>query len=251
MPARETVAGEATERSSTSKSSETCAGMEIRSPLRSVSSLLSSSSVFIDSIHSVSTGPSKSTHFWSSPSSRQMVRMSLASTPSDHSCVAASNEPYSSSLESDSGLMVCTVTRSYSPCAPRFLSSAIARVRHFHASDLPAPVLPTIMLPCRATLQSKICTILVIQSGTICRPAALTWASSSARSSALPASLSSSPGKRSESSAWNSGRSAYTSLGLMRSSIVRYIMKSSATSGSARLSAPAARAIGMTNERRP
>ena len=63
MPLRETVAGEATERSSTSKSSETCDGIAMRSPLISVSSLLSSSTVFIDSIHSVSTGPSSSSHF--------------------------------------------------------------------------------------------------------------------------------------------------------------------------------------------
>ncbi len=46
MPARETVAGEATLKSSTSKSSETWGVIRMRSPERSVSSLLSSSVVF-------------------------------------------------------------------------------------------------------------------------------------------------------------------------------------------------------------
>ena len=94
MPARETVAGEATERSITSKSSDTCGGIAIRSPLISVSSLLSSSTVFIDSIQSVSTGPSSSSHFSSGFSSAHCSRMTLESTPSVHSNVCRSYSPY-------------------------------------------------------------------------------------------------------------------------------------------------------------
>ena len=93
MPARLTVAGLACLRSSTSNRMLTCAGMLMRSPLSSVSSLLSSSSVFMLSIHSVSTGPSNRIHFWSSPSSLHTVRMMRASTPSVHSCVPGSKQP--------------------------------------------------------------------------------------------------------------------------------------------------------------
>ena len=56
---------------------------------------------------------------------------------------------------------MCTVTRSNSPSTPSLRSCAIARDRHFHASLLPLPVRPTIMLPWRATLQSKIWMIFV------------------------------------------------------------------------------------------
>lgn len=48
MPARLTVAGEATAKSYTSKTRPTCGGNEIRSPFNKVNTLLSSSTVFID-----------------------------------------------------------------------------------------------------------------------------------------------------------------------------------------------------------
>lgn len=51
--------------------------MEILSPLSKVRSLLSSSRVFMDSIHRVSTGPSNSIHFWSGVSSLQTVLITL------------------------------------------------------------------------------------------------------------------------------------------------------------------------------
>ena len=88
----------------------TCAGMEMRSPLSSVSSLLSSSSVFMLSIHSVSTGPSNRIHFWSGLSSLHTVRMMRARIQSCQSCVASSKEPYSSLLDRARGLMTCTWT---------------------------------------------------------------------------------------------------------------------------------------------
>mmetsp|Transcript_5801 Transcript_5801/g.17737 ORF Transcript_5801/g.17737 Transcript_5801/m.17737 type:complete len:318 (-) Transcript_5801:1272-2225(-) len=252
IPARDTVAGEACDKSSTSNSRDTCGGIAMRSPDSRVSSLLSSSVVFIDSIHSVSTGPSNRIHFWSGDSSLHTVRIMRASTPSCHSCVAESKQPYSSSLDSASGLMVCTCTFWYcSLSGSSFLSLAMARVRHFHASDLPAPVLPTIMLPWRATLQSKTWMILTMYSSTTCRLFSVSSASIAARSEPPSLTGSSTPGKRSESSAMKSGRSRKTSLGLMRSSMVRYRMTSSGASGSTRLRLPAARAIGMTNERSP
>jgi len=59
MPARDTVAGDATAKSCTSKTSPTYGGSDIRSPFNRVKTLLSSSTVFILSIQRVSTGPSR------------------------------------------------------------------------------------------------------------------------------------------------------------------------------------------------
>ena len=62
IPALETVAGEATDKSSTSKTKPTYDGKLIRSPFNKVKTLLSSSTVFILSIQRVSTGPSRIIH---------------------------------------------------------------------------------------------------------------------------------------------------------------------------------------------
>ena len=59
MPQRETVAGDATARSITSNIMCTCSGILMRSPFTRQSILESSSTVFMDSIQSASTGPSK------------------------------------------------------------------------------------------------------------------------------------------------------------------------------------------------
>ena len=63
MPQRLTVAGEATARSCTSKSMCIFLLSLIRSPLARQRVMLSSSTVFMFSIHSASTGPSKTTHW--------------------------------------------------------------------------------------------------------------------------------------------------------------------------------------------
>lgn len=83
----------------------TCSGIEIRSPLIKVSTLLSSITEFIDSIHSVSTGPSNTSHFWSGFSSAQVCLITLDRTPSVHSLVFRSNSPYSSPRDRALGLM--------------------------------------------------------------------------------------------------------------------------------------------------
>ena len=102
--------------------------MEIRSPLSSVSSLLSSSSVFMLSIHRVSTGPSNRIHFWSGLSSLHTVRMMRASTPSCHSCVPSSKEPYSSLFESARGFMTWTCTCTAARQVQRYSTSAFAEL---------------------------------------------------------------------------------------------------------------------------
>jgi hypothetical protein len=70
MPARETVAGEAVDKSSVSNNNVTCDDIDIRSPLANVNNLLSSIKEFIDSIHDVSIGESKTINFLSDFSSR-------------------------------------------------------------------------------------------------------------------------------------------------------------------------------------
>ena len=62
MPLRETVAGEATARSSTSNMIVFVSESGMISPELRQSFLLSSSTVFMFSIQMASTGPSKSTH---------------------------------------------------------------------------------------------------------------------------------------------------------------------------------------------
>lgn len=62
IPALDTVAGDATAKLSTSNRRRTLLERPILSPLFKVSSLLSSSTEFMDSIQSVSTGPSRIIH---------------------------------------------------------------------------------------------------------------------------------------------------------------------------------------------
>ena len=69
MPARETVAGEAVDKSSVSNNNVTCIGIDIRSPFANVNNLLSSINEFIDSIHDGSIGASKRINFSSDFSS--------------------------------------------------------------------------------------------------------------------------------------------------------------------------------------
>mmetsp|Transcript_31233 Transcript_31233/g.75410 ORF Transcript_31233/g.75410 Transcript_31233/m.75410 type:complete len:230 (-) Transcript_31233:1446-2135(-) len=146
-PSRETVAGEATERSSTSKRHFTMGGIEMRSPLMSVRSLLSSRTVFIDSIHRVSTGPSIRIHLRSGFSSAHASRMHEERVPSVHSRVTRLYSPNSSPRENALGLTMYVVTFSH-PAFFAFLSARWAFCSVFHAVVLPVIVLPTSMLPC-------------------------------------------------------------------------------------------------------
>ena len=78
----------------------------MRSELARHSVLLSSSTVFMFSIHTASTGPSKMIHFrFSLPSFRQPTQSltSLGTMPSFHSLVCRLNSPYSSPAVMDFG----------------------------------------------------------------------------------------------------------------------------------------------------
>ena len=90
---RLTVAGEASVRSSHSKSMPICGRSLMRSPLARQSVMLSSSTVFMDSIQSVSTGPSKTTHWICSVSSTASSRIMVEASPSAHSAVSLLNSP--------------------------------------------------------------------------------------------------------------------------------------------------------------
>ena len=100
MPLRETVAGLATARSSTSNMIVFVSESGMISPEFRQSFLLSSSTVFMFSIHSASTGPSKAIHLMfacvtpvSSRFGCEMWRMSTAAMPSVHSPVCSSKAP--------------------------------------------------------------------------------------------------------------------------------------------------------------
>jgi hypothetical protein len=97
MPARETVAGDATRRSSTSKTSDIGPVSGMRSPLMSVRILLSSITEFMLSIHIASTGPSNMIQFSSGFSLSAHVLKMVERMPSAHSNVERSYAPYSSS----------------------------------------------------------------------------------------------------------------------------------------------------------
>jgi len=112
MPQRETVAGEATDRSCTSNSMRIVVGLSLmRSPLGRHSVQLSSSTVFMFSIQIASTGPSKTTHFLSGVVSVTAVRISVEPRPSDHSPDIRLYSPYSSPILMHLGLnvYVCVV----------------------------------------------------------------------------------------------------------------------------------------------
>ena len=94
MPHLETVAGEATERSSTSNIIVIRLVRGIIYPELRHNFLLSSSTVFIFSIQIASTGPSNMTQFLSDDSSFAHSCMIFAKIPSYHSDVAGSKSPY-------------------------------------------------------------------------------------------------------------------------------------------------------------
>lgn len=112
IPQRDTVAGEATARSCTSKSMRNSYLNLIRSELARQRVMLSSSTVFMFSIHRASTGPSNTIHsffFGSQVSSSYTVltvRIIEEASPSTHSYVNGSTSPYSSPIETLLGLSI-------------------------------------------------------------------------------------------------------------------------------------------------
>mmetsp|Transcript_66610 Transcript_66610/g.210908 ORF Transcript_66610/g.210908 Transcript_66610/m.210908 type:complete len:292 (+) Transcript_66610:2718-3593(+) len=153
MPQRDTVAGEATARSATSKIMFISPLIATISPLLRQSFLLSSSTVFMFSIQMASTGPSKTTHFRMSLVSRAMLRNSTASTPSVHSLETGSSCPYSCPMVTDLGLRV-TILVFFSSLSPFSLSSSSAPLSTRIAEVFMPKESPTTMRPCRTMIIS-------------------------------------------------------------------------------------------------
>mmetsp|Transcript_14314 Transcript_14314/g.34835 ORF Transcript_14314/g.34835 Transcript_14314/m.34835 type:complete len:288 (+) Transcript_14314:1548-2411(+) len=95
MPQRDTVAGDATAKSATSKIIFMSPCMATISPLFRHNFLLSSSTVFMFSIQIASTGPSKTIHLRSGVVSLVALRNVTARIPSAHSLDTGSSAPYS------------------------------------------------------------------------------------------------------------------------------------------------------------
>mmetsp|Transcript_15451 Transcript_15451/g.43930 ORF Transcript_15451/g.43930 Transcript_15451/m.43930 type:complete len:222 (-) Transcript_15451:444-1109(-) len=95
IPQRDTVAGDATARSSTSNIIVVTGDSLMISPLFRQSFLLSSRTVFMFSIHTASTGPSRRIHCRWLRSALAAWRTTSARIPSVHSCVFSSKSPYS------------------------------------------------------------------------------------------------------------------------------------------------------------
>mmetsp|Transcript_14312 Transcript_14312/g.34806 ORF Transcript_14312/g.34806 Transcript_14312/m.34806 type:complete len:357 (+) Transcript_14312:1594-2664(+) len=153
MPQRDTVAGEATAKSATSKIMFIAPDIAIISELGKHSFLLSSSTVFMFSIQMASTGPSSTSHFRLGPVCCASLRNCTASTPSFHSCVALSVSPYSCPMVTDLGLRYTTSTLFSSF---RFFScnSMSAPLSTLIAAVFPEKDNPTTMSPCRTTIIS-------------------------------------------------------------------------------------------------
>mmetsp|Transcript_33633 Transcript_33633/g.54487 ORF Transcript_33633/g.54487 Transcript_33633/m.54487 type:complete len:288 (+) Transcript_33633:3700-4563(+) len=176
MPHRLTVAGEATAKSLTSNTICIVLGSLIRSPFARQRVLLSSSTVFMFSIHSASTGPSKITHFLSVDSSVTHCLTMLAMRPSVHSFDTRLNSPYSSPMVMALGFMECRCTTSWlGSVLPSFFSCVNASARVLSTVDLPVEVTPTSITPCRTIMVSYSWMHLVTIAGTTCSLDLVSW----------------------------------------------------------------------------
>mmetsp|Transcript_14536 Transcript_14536/g.44979 ORF Transcript_14536/g.44979 Transcript_14536/m.44979 type:complete len:250 (-) Transcript_14536:10-759(-) len=238
MPARDTVAGDATLRSSTSKSRLIDEVSGIRSPLIKVRILLSSITLFIDSIHMASIGPSNSTHFSSRLFDSAHALNMVERIPSAHSKVVRSYAPYSSVSVTDFGFMTYEVTGTYSSRLLR-ASEVLAFANIFQAVLLPESVDPTSILQCLVNFESYSCPIFSIRNGCVCRPALCSSHSSAAFRSPISETGSSSDGKRSLKSKRNRCSSSLMNLGRFISRNARIRITSSFVEGSARFIEPA------------
>mmetsp|Transcript_14309 Transcript_14309/g.34772 ORF Transcript_14309/g.34772 Transcript_14309/m.34772 type:complete len:245 (-) Transcript_14309:214-948(-) len=232
MPARETVAGEALLRFSGSNIAFIVPDICTRSPLASVSTLLSSSTVLRFSIQMASTGPSRIIHvkFFFSFAAR---RHSTANTPSVQSPVEESMRPNICGAVMALGFifqMTCLVP-----------SSERAPANVSQMAVFPDPVGPTSMIPCLTWYVSYSWTHLASHCGWSWRPlavATLAMAASMSGKTALSALM---PGKISSMRERKSGTSSATNLDMFMSRRVRMARKISDLSGFSRLDEPMVR----------
>ena len=138
----------------------------MRSFETSVSTLLSSITVFIDSIHTASMSPSSTTHLAVCAAvygdhSFDMLRMTIDRQPSFQSFESVM-KPYSSSLVTDLGLSV-----SYTATGLAWPSLWHA-ASVFHTVVLPVPAGPSSMTECRTLSSSWYCTTFETKTSSLC-----------------------------------------------------------------------------------
>mmetsp|Transcript_48479 Transcript_48479/g.115337 ORF Transcript_48479/g.115337 Transcript_48479/m.115337 type:complete len:242 (-) Transcript_48479:581-1306(-) len=167
-PPRDTVAGDASRMFSISRRRRMGGVSGMRSLDARVSVLLSSITVFMLSIHSVSTGPSMVIHLKSGFSSAHASRMHDESVPSVHSRVTRLYPPKSSSSENDFGFTTNACTFSH-PGFSAFFRVPCACWRVRHEVVLPVMVRPTSMFPWRHAFASYVWITLRITCSLCCR----------------------------------------------------------------------------------
>mmetsp|Transcript_17846 Transcript_17846/g.51940 ORF Transcript_17846/g.51940 Transcript_17846/m.51940 type:complete len:256 (-) Transcript_17846:49-816(-) len=243
MPARDTVAGEALRRSSTSKLSVTF-GLSIgmRSLFARVRILLSSMTVLRFSIQMASTGPSSTIqvkYFLS----LFALRQSCAKMPSVHSLAMTSSAPNICGDVMALGFMRASrcgwpTIGGRSRLAVQ-LPRALCRVSVMRV--LPTPDGPTDMTEWRTSAISYTWTIFRIQLSCFCRPDVVTTPAMAASTSLCCCFSACMPGKRSSSVDMKSGTSSATNLERFISRRERMRSSSSGLSCCCRLDAPAVR----------
>mmetsp|Transcript_18178 Transcript_18178/g.40328 ORF Transcript_18178/g.40328 Transcript_18178/m.40328 type:complete len:245 (-) Transcript_18178:372-1106(-) len=241
MPALETVAGVANLRSLISNMRLMCALRGMRSLEARVSILLSSITLFIDSIQLASRSPSRMIHlgFSSGISPRSLII--LESRPSFHSLVAMLINPYSSSVFTDLGLMSTHLV--LSPLSVRASASV------FQHCVLPAPGGPMMNTQCLISSSSSSCTTFRRKRSSGWLPVFSQARATSSSSSGLTLRGGSMPGNRSPSSPKKTTSSSRTILGMLKSLSARMSRASSSRSGSMRLKLPATTSTDLTARR--
>ena len=241
MPARDTVAGDANRRSRISKIMRMFSFSGMRSLDASVNILLSSITLFMDSIQFVSRSPSSRIHLDDVLDSWPRSRMTLDSRPSFHSRVAMVMKPYSSSVDTDLGLMSTNLV--LRPICPRAADSI------FQHCDLPEPGGPMTKTQWRMANNSSSCTTFNMKSGSGFRPAEMTTpdTADSSCSSTLRGGFT--LGNKSFNRPKNTTSSCCTIFGVLKSRSARISSACSFNSGSARLKPPATTSTDLTARR--
>mmetsp|Transcript_75811 Transcript_75811/g.214813 ORF Transcript_75811/g.214813 Transcript_75811/m.214813 type:complete len:229 (-) Transcript_75811:351-1037(-) len=217
----------------------------MRSLLTRVRTLLSSMTVFMDSIQVASMSPSSTSHLWTCEGlypliSLLMLRMITAMAPSFHSFVF-DIVPYSSS-----DVMAFGLTCSHTPSCPTAWQAFISDIQH---SVLPQPVGPMMKQQCRTCrMSSSPCTFWT-KPGSAC---SLRFRMMSAQTFSNLRSWNGSglmPGNRSWIRRRKIGMSCVVIFGTLKSRRARQSTTFSSASGSWRFREPAWRSSDFTARR--
>mmetsp|Transcript_22743 Transcript_22743/g.59236 ORF Transcript_22743/g.59236 Transcript_22743/m.59236 type:complete len:260 (-) Transcript_22743:777-1556(-) len=235
IPARDTVAGDAFRRSSTSNMSLTLSVIGMRSPFANVRILLSSKTVLRFSIQTASTGPSQRIHVLSLRARSLNFPHMAAKIPLIHSPDRRSVSPNISSARMAFGFILTRLC-----CIPKTLLRTSCNT--FIMFDLPAPGGPTNMIPWRTNVVSYSWITFNLQlSWSINLYLSITVVSVSCTFSWPPPCGMVIAGNKSASNERNKGTSCATNFERFMSLRVRMTSNSSSASSSLRFVAPAVR----------